>query len=203
MTNTTTHNPQELTPQGDADPRVGLASAIALGGEAIARVDPVQLGRPTPCTDFAVRDLLGHMVFVLRRVAAVGRGDDAFAVAPTSHVADTGWVEAWTEAAHQVEVAWADAGVLQRIMVLPFGELPGAAVATFYTGELTIHTWDLATATEQRPAWDDGIVASTLFAFERFLPPTRAPEVPFDPPVSISGDRPLIERLVAWTGRRP
>ena len=102
MTNTTTHNPRGLSPQGDADPRVGLASAIALGGAAIASVDPVQLGHPTPCTEFAVRDLLGHMVFVLRRVAAVGRGEDAFAVAPTSHVADTGWVEAWNEAAQQV-----------------------------------------------------------------------------------------------------
>ena len=178
MTNITTHNPHGLSSQGDADPRVGLARAIALGGETIAQVDPGQLGLPTPCTDFAVRDLLGHMVFVLRRAAAVGRGEDAFAVPPTSHVPDTGWVEVWNEAAHQVEVAWIDADVLQRIMVLPFGELPGAAVATFYTGELTIHTWDLATATEQRPEWDDGIVASTLFAFERFLPPTRPPQVP-------------------------
>lgn len=143
------------------------------------------------------------MVFVLRRVAAVGRGEDAFAVPPTTGVADTGWVETWNECAAQVDAAWADPEVLQRIMVLPFGKLSGAAVAAFYTGEMTIHTWDLATATEQRPAWDDGIVASTLVAFERFLPPTRAPEVPFGPPVAISRDRPLIERLVAWTGRRP
>jgi uncharacterized protein (TIGR03086 family) len=180
MTNAAAAVRPATSPLSKGDPRQGLAKAVALGRAAIARVDPGQLGYPTPSTNFTVGELLGHMVFVLRRLAAVGRGEDALAVPVTSDVADTAWVEAWNEAAHQVQEAWNDSDVLQRTIVLPFGELPGAAVVAVYTGEVTIHTWDLATATGQRPDWDNGIMASTLVAFERVLPPSRPKEIPGD-----------------------
>jgi uncharacterized protein (TIGR03086 family) len=211
MTNTFAVDPLPVSPPspprgadprlGGADPRLGLATALARGGSAIANVTPGQLGGPTPCTDLAVRDLLGHMVSVLHLLAAVGRGEDALRVPETSGVADTAWVHAWMEAAHEVQAAWTDPDVLERTMILPFGQLPGAAVLAVYTGQVTIHTWDLATATGQRPEWDNGIVAATLMASERVLPPTRSPGIPVGPQVAIGRDRPLIERLVAWTGR--
>jgi uncharacterized protein (TIGR03086 family) len=175
MTNTTAVDLLPVSPPRGADPRAGLATAVARGGTAIANVTPAQLGCPTPCTDFTVRDLLGHMVFVLRRIAAVGRGEDAFSVPETSGVADTAWVNAWMAAAQEVQAAWTDPDALERTMILPFGELPGAAVLAVYTGQVTIHTWDLATATGQRPEWDNGIVAATLMATGWRLPSGRGP----------------------------
>jgi hypothetical protein len=106
-------------------------------------------------------------------------GEDASTVSPrgkvgvaASGVAGTGWVEAWDQAAHEVEAAWSAPGVLERMMGLPFGELPGAAVLTVYTGRITIQAWELAIAT-QRPGWDVGTVAAALAASGWAGPPTR------------------------------
>jgi uncharacterized protein (TIGR03086 family) len=203
MTQTTSHISPTDDALSDGDPRRGFATALALGGTAIANVALSQLDGPTPCTDFTVRDLLGHLVFVLRRVSAFGRGEDATGVPATSGIGDTQWLETWNQAADEVLAAWSDPDVLERTMALPFGQLSGAAAIAVYTGEVTIHTWDLATATDQRPEWDDGTVAAALVAYQRVLPPTRPPGVPFGPAVAIDDDRPLIEVLAAWSGRRP
>jgi len=187
----------------NGDPRRGFATAVALGGTTIANVAPGQLDGPTPCTDFSVRDLLGHLVFVLRRVSAIGRGEDIASVPATTGIGDTEWSETWNRAAREVLAAWSEPEVLERTMILPFGQLSGAAAIAVYTGEITIHTWDLATATDQRPEWDDGTVAAALVAYQRVLPSSRPPGVPFGPAVAIDDDRPLIEVLAAWSGRQP
>jgi uncharacterized protein (TIGR03086 family) len=133
---------------------------------------------PTPSTDLTVRDLVGHMISTLRLVAGAGRGEDASTVPGIPGVADAGvddadWAEAWNRAAHEVQAAWTDPGVLERTMVLPFGELRGAEVLAVYTGRVTVQTWDLAIATHQRPGWDDGTVAAALVATGWAGPPTR------------------------------
>lgn len=203
MTPTTSHPSPTDVALSDGDPRRGFVTAVGLGGTVIANISPGQLDGPTPCTEFTVRDLLGHFVFVLRRVSALGRGDDLSSVPVTSGIADTEWPETWNQAASEVLAAWSDPEVLERTMVLPFGQLSGAAAIAVYTGEVIIHTWDLATATDQRPEWDDGTVAAVLVAYQRVLPPTRPPGVPFGPPVAIDDHRPLIDVLAAWSGRRP
>jgi uncharacterized protein (TIGR03086 family) len=146
-------------------------------------------------------------VGVLRRVAAVGRGDDPFSV---SFVVDEGsdgvdaWVDQWNAAAHEVQEVWSAPGVLERAMRLPFATLPGAETIAIYTSEVTVHTWDLATATGQQPAWDDAVVAAALATMKKALPAEyRGPEVPFAPVVAVAADAPLIDQLAAWNGRQP
>ncbi len=90
------------------DPRALFARAVDLGGSVIDAVRPDQLSDPTPCPDFDVRGLLGHLVTVLERVAALGRGDDPFDLPPRAEVGDDGWAAAWRCAAHGVRTAWSD-----------------------------------------------------------------------------------------------
>jgi uncharacterized protein (TIGR03086 family) len=194
MTTTTAPDPaaatgtSSATRLSDVDPRLGLATAVGFGGAVIAGVDPRQLHGPTPGSDLLVRDLVGHMVCTLRQVAAAGRGE-AISTAPASSElpdadradagwveagwVEAGWVEAWNQAAHQVQKAWADPDVLERTMVLPFGQLRGAEVLAVYTGRVTVQTWDLAIATQQRPGWDVGSVAAALVATGWAGAPTR------------------------------
>ncbi len=201
------------------DPRTLFAKAVGLTTTVVGNVRPEQLGDPTPCTEYDVRDLLGHLVTVLRRVAALGRGDDPFGLPRTVVVADDGWLEAWVDAAHDVQSAWTDDAVLTKWMRLPWFEGPGAQTLMSYLNEVTVHTWDLATATGQRPAWDPQVLG-VAFDTIRFLPPTnraelfapiraampaeqRAPSDPFADAVPVPDDAPLIDRLVAWNGRCP
>ena len=202
---------------GVDDPRMTFAKAVALATAVIGRVSPGQLANPTPCDDLDVAALLGHMVIVLRRVAALGRGDDPFGAAVMAPVqGDVG--PAWMDAAHDVEQAWAYDAVLTRTMRLPWSECSGAAMLVSYLNEVTVHTWDLARATGQRPAWDPQIV-SLAFDGIRFLPGQNRAAVfeamraslppeqrnfadPFADAVPVGDDAPLIDRLVAWNGRR-
>jgi uncharacterized protein (TIGR03086 family) len=192
-------------PPTTTDPRPGFASAAALAADVVAAVRPDQLARPTPCTEFDVRALLGHVLSVFRRVAAVGRGEP-FTTVPhvTTDVPDDGWVQAVAVAVREAEDVWTDPAVLARELRLPFGTLPGAAALATYTGEVSTHTWDLATATGQRPAWDDEVLARALPAIHAKLPADgRGPGIPFGPVVPVAEDAPLIDRLVAWQGRDP
>ena len=192
-------------PAGGADPRPGFAAVVALGGSVISAVRADQLTAPTPCEAYDVRDLTGHLVAVLQRLAAVARGESPFSVPQEVRgVADDGWRAAWDAAAHEVQAAWTDDAVLARPLVLPFATLPGAVALAIYTGEVTVHTWDLATATGQRPAWDATVVERALATMRQALPAEpRGGELPFGAVVPVAEDAPAIDRLVGWLGRRP
>jgi uncharacterized protein (TIGR03086 family) len=203
------------------DPRPLFATSVAIAEPVIAGVGSHQLGLPSPCVEFDVQGLLTHLVFVLHRVAALGRGDEAFA--PNS-MADTSvehddWAADWKAAAAELDKAWADDAKLAKIVVLPWATMTGAEMLAMYVSEITTHTWDIAKATGQNPKWDDAVCQLALDAMHRDLPmadrtpmwdefKANAPaNFQFDPPfanaVAVSTDAPLIDQLVAWTGRRP
>ena len=160
-------------------------------------------------------------MFVLHRVAALGRGDEAFApdsmadavVDHVNHAAD------WRAAAADVEAAWSDDAKLTETVVLPWATMTGAAMLSMYVSEITTHSWDIAKATGQNPVWDDAVCQLALDAMHRDLPlADRTPmwdafkatapanfqfDAPFANAVAVPLDAPLIDQLVAWTGRQP
>ena len=198
------------------DPRPILDRAIATGGTVIAGVGPDQLTAPTPCPEMNVHALLSHLVGVLDRIAALGNGEDPFTVVET-HAPDDDWSDAWAKSGTHAADAWRDDAALERPMTLPWIQGNGADVLTSYFSELTVHTWDLATATGQRPHWDDTVVTAALEArpilpaenrralFAEISAALGLDEVaiPFAEAVPVPGDAPAIDRLVAWNGRDP
>ncbi|MEV0990137.1 TIGR03086 family metal-binding protein [Streptomyces sp. NPDC049949] len=187
------------------DPRLDLAAAVELAGRTLAAVRPEQYDAPTPCEEFDVRRLSSHLVAVVRRISVIGRGEDPFSVPSfADELADGAWAAAWEPGAREVAEVWSDPGILGRRLRLPIGELPGAAAAAVYTHELTVHTWDLARATGQHPAWDPALIERVIGVVRRALPAeTRGGRIPFAEVVTVDPDAPAIDRLVAWAGRRP
>jgi uncharacterized protein (TIGR03086 family) len=209
-------SPTSATTHDRIDPRPILDRAIATGGSVIARVRPDQLTAPTPCSEMNVRAMLGHLVAVLDRIAAVGQGEDPFAVTETP-APDDGWSGAWTASARCAADAWCDDAVLEQPMALPWIRGDGADVLASWFSELTVHTWDLATATGQQPDWDDTVYTAALAAGD-FLPAenrralfeeistamgVEQVAIPFAEPVPIRDNALAIDRLVAWNGRDP
>ncbi|MGT2526813.1 TIGR03086 family metal-binding protein [Streptomyces nojiriensis] len=187
------------------DTRPDLAAAIALAGRTLAAVRPDQYDAPTPCTEFDVRRLSSHLVGVLRRISVIGRGEDPFSVPSfADELADGEWAAAWGPAAEEAAKVWADPEVLGRDLRLPMGVKPGAVAAAVYTNELILHTWDLATATGQRPEWDTGLLERLVEVVRRALPAeARGGRIPYGEVVPVPADAPALDRLVAWSGRRP
>ncbi len=210
---TTTTDTAALHP---IDPRGLLDLAIATGGTVVAGVGDDQLSAPTPCHDMDVRAMLGHLVGVLDRIATVGEDGDVFSVVETDSP-DVEWPAAWARAAGRATDAWRDDSALDRPVTLPWIRGSGADVLTSYLSELTVHTWDLATATGQQPRWDDSVVTAALEApsvlpaenrramFEEISAALGLDDVavPFADAVDVADDADPIDRLVAWNGRDP
>ncbi|HMS87391.1 MAG TPA: TIGR03086 family metal-binding protein [Acidimicrobiales bacterium] len=206
-------------PFPDDDPRAVFARSVALATAVIDAVPAERLDAPTP-SGMDVRELLGHLVMVIRGVAWAGRGEglDTWPK-DAADVAEGGWGAAWRAGAHEVQDAWTDPAVLARQIDLPWGTFSGTEVLGVYTNEVTVHTWDLARGTGQQPAWDPTVLAVADAAIRSQLPlADRAPmwaevtaslppgvpwQAPFGPAVAVADDAPAIDRLVAWNGRRP
>lgn len=192
-------------PSPTTDPRPAFAAAADTACSVVTGIDPDRLGDPTPCTEYDVRGLLGHLLSGFRRIAAVGRGEDPFSVRQvTTDVPEDGWPAAIRAARDEAGAVWADSALLGRETRVPYGTFPGAVVLATYTGEVTTHAWDLAVATGQSPAWDTGALRTAIAASRRILPAEgRGAGIPFDPPVPVADGAPLIDQLIGWQGRNP
>ncbi|MFJ1930316.1 MULTISPECIES: TIGR03086 family metal-binding protein [unclassified Streptomyces] len=197
MTNNATTHP--------TDTRTALWKAVGLAGTTLAALPPEQLDGPTPCPDYTVRQLSGHLLAGLRKVALIGRGGDPLGFPVIADdVTDADRATTWESAVREAEDAWSDPAILSRPLRLPFGTLPGAAAATVFTTEFTLHTWDLAKAVGLRPAWDPAVLAVSLAAMRRALPAEpRGGRVPFGAVVETGAHAEDIDRLVSWYGRKP
>ena len=154
---------------------------------------------------------------LIRRLVRYGRGLNPFGSLAPHDVSRLD--DALRAAGRDVEQAWADPALLERPTTLPWGTFPGREVLDVYTNEMVIHTWDLATATDQHPEWDPAVLEASLAVMHAQLPiPVRAPiweaiyagmpaevprDIPFADAVDVAEDAPLIDRLVAWNGRTP
>jgi uncharacterized protein (TIGR03086 family) len=195
------------------DPRALLTRALDQAGALVAGTTPDALDRPTPCDAWDVRTLLDHLVGVHRRIAHVGTG---------AHFAEVDAMPAIAEGRHAAELAAAradvervwglggddtddpDDSVLDRELTLPWGTMPGRFAAFGYVQELTVHAWDLATATCRDDGLDEELAAAVEETAHRVLPAEpRGGPIPFGPPVPVGDDAGAYARLVAWLGRDP
>ena len=213
---TTTEN-TATNPTTTHDPRVLFATAGATVGELIATVTDDEMTLPTPCHNFDVAGLLGHIEMVARRVVALADGTDAMAIAETMPTPADGWHAHWLRSLDDVAQAWADPATLERTMTLPWASGPGSMLLSTYVAELTVHTWDLAHTLGRAVAWDDEVLDAALASYLLVLPEANRDErfdavrqfmpagweAPFNNAVDVAADAPTIDRIVAWTGRNP
>ena len=189
-----------------ADPRPRLLAAARQITPYVERAGLADLDRPTPCPDWAVRDLLAHLVAVGRRIPHILGGGHPFDLpSQVTGVADTGWVPAWTETLGALEQALAEPGVLDRTVAHPAGALPAPMALSVYVSELTVHGWDLASALGDTSGLDHTLAEESLEAVRRILPaePRATERIPFGPVVAVPDDAPAYERLLGWYGRDP
>ena len=107
---------------------------------------------------------------------------------------------------HAIAKAWADPAKLGQMYEFPWATMPGGAVVGSYAGEALTHTWDLAVATGQAIEWpDDAVIAPILEGLKFGIGDQGRddPEMPFGPVVEVAADAPMIEQLVAYSGRDP
>jgi uncharacterized protein (TIGR03086 family) len=175
--------------------------ALDRTGQIVAGIAPEQLALPTPCNDWDVRTLLGHLVRGNQNAAAAADGTPR----NPNPIADPGEdpIGEYGESAEAVKRAWREPGRLDQSYQTPLGTLPGQGLLSLRLIETVTHGWDLARATGQQPKFDDDLVLAAMESAQANLGGQRPPGVPFAPPVDVGDDRPAIDRLAGFMGRQP
>lgn len=188
------------------DPRPLLVAALDQAERLIAPTDAGAAKDPTPCEEWDVETMIGHVQAVALRIAAILSGRDPMTM-PRVVEASNGpasWLGDWSSARSDIEAVIADTAVLERQVTVPWGTVTGAQAVGSYAGELSTHAWDLAVATGRSDELDDALATAILPAARAMIPAQpRGGPIPFGPVVEVGPDASAYEQLVAFEGRDP
>jgi conserved hypothetical protein TIGR03086 len=169
-------------------------------GHVASGITPDDLDARTPCANFAVRGVLGHMIGGATQFAAAFRGESP-PVVPDDVAEGADVVARAGNALAFLMGAIRSPGALDRTVASPFGDLPGDAFARFVVLDGLVHGWDLATATGQTYEPSDALVAAVDgFARQAIAPAMRDGDTFADAVEPSAGATPM-EQLAAFTGR--
>ncbi|MFD6275528.1 TIGR03086 family metal-binding protein [Streptomyces sp. NPDC060209] len=194
------------THEGTA-PGLDLEPAARQIRELIGTVDDRQLAGPTPCPDYSVRELLGHLLglTVAFRDAAHKKIGTSTGTPPTSSlpVLPADWRTALPPLLDELVAAWRSPAAQEGMTQAGGVDLPGQIAGLVVRNELVVHGWDLARSTGQDFRADE----ASLHSSEALLAPgdddRSGPDAIFGPPVPVPADAPLVDRVIALSGRRP
>jgi uncharacterized protein (TIGR03086 family) len=154
---------------------------------------------PTPCTEFNVHKLSEHLFGTLVMSVHAAAKEPLPAVAPTT-LTEAPWV-AFPPVLDRLARAWADPAAWEGETSLGPNTLPARVAGMVTVMELTVHGWDLATATGQSFTADEDVVATAAAIAGRIAEGARA-NGSFGPEIQAPADTTPLERLLAFTGRK-
>lgn len=159
----------------------------------LANVKSEQLDDPTPCPDWKVRDLLGHVVGGNQRTAK--------AEAPLPDDLDA-IVDAFAASAESAQAAFAAPDGMTKTYDVGIGPIPGNRFIVLRTTDVLTHAWDLATATGQNTDIDPALAGDMHGLAQKFVRPEfRGEGMPFGPEQPCHDEAAAADRLAAFLGR--
>jgi uncharacterized protein (TIGR03086 family) len=188
----TTHRAHD--PAAEHRSVAGRFTALVRGASAQVWDDP------SPVKEWRARDVVGHLVEWLPSFLEAGAGVQLPA-GPS--VADDP-AAAWQVHCDAVQALLDDPGTHARTLSNPhIGDVPlDEAIDRFYTGDVFLHTWDLARATGQDATLDAERCAMMLAGMEPLDEMLRQ-SGQYGPRVDVPDDADVQSRLVAFIGRDP
>ncbi|MGB2756831.1 MAG: TIGR03086 family metal-binding protein [Acidimicrobiia bacterium] len=178
-----------------------LEKTIAATRAVLANVTADQLSEPTPCASWNVAQLVDHIVGAqyFFQAGMTGSGMEKASQA----FSDGDFLEAFDAAAAGTLASFQEEGVMQKMITLPFGTMPGAAVCGMACTDTLQHAWDLAKATGQdtnlAPEVATGLLAAAQTSIQESF---RGPEgAPFGPKQAAPEGASAADQLAAFLGR--
>ena len=179
-----------------------LEQAIASTRTVLAGVSKDQLGDDTPCAQWKVSDLINHIVGGQLFFETGAKGEPP--AAGEKDFASTDFVAAFDDAAQRSVTAFRANGVMEKMLTLPFGQMPGAAFMGLAATDTFTHGWDLAKATGQSTDLAPELAAQLLVGSRAAIQPGfRSPEGnPFGPEQTAPAGACSADQLAAFLGRK-
>jgi uncharacterized protein (TIGR03086 family) len=179
----------------------GLEQAAATARAVLAGTSKEQLDLDTPCASWKVKDLINHMIGAQYFFISGVEGTPPAGDAPDFAAGD--FVAAFDEASSQAIAAFGGEGVMEKMLTLPFGQMPGSAFIGLATTDTFQHGWDLAKATGQNTDLAPDLATALLAAARAAIQDAfRGPEgAPFGAEQTAPAGASNADQLAAFLGR--
>jgi uncharacterized protein (TIGR03086 family) len=170
-------------------------------GELAATTQTLQLAARTPCEDFDVRSLLGHLLGTAQRALATARGVRTRGIPHVvTDVADDELASTYAALANTIREAWSQLTAADPV-IAPWGPCTAMEAAQGFTVEAITHGWDLAVATGQPSEAPNGI-ADRCLAYAAAIIPDRLRGVMYDAPIVGAENPSTTEQLAHLLGHK-
>ncbi|MCU1466735.1 MAG: hypothetical protein JWM72_2663 [Actinomycetia bacterium] len=178
-----------------------LEQAIASTRTVLAGVSKEQLGDDTPCVAWKVSDVINHIVGGQYFFEAGARGEQQAGGETDFSAGD--FVSAFDEGSQRCIAAFRADGVMEKMLSLPFGEMPGSAFVGLAATDTFAHGWDLAKATGQATDLAPELAGQLLIGARMAIQPAlRSPEgTVFGPEQQAPTGACNADQLAAFLGR--
>lgn len=184
----------------DADPSDAVPAAADLFLAVASRITADQYTNPTPCDEWDVRGVLN----------AVAVKADLFTRAPSEPAEHK--PEPWPDhlgddplgilrgALDRLVATYAQPDV-DRTVTLPVGEVRWIDAQRIVILDLTLHAWDLATASSQDLHAPNDVLTQCLIAATTIVNDATRDDGGFKPALEYGGEATSLEQLLALCGR--
>lgn len=172
----------------------------------VAKVPADRWQAPSPCTEWSLRDIVGHVTWGQLQLKAWATGEDdpdpaGAPGAPHPAVMVGGDpVETWRAARTASVASLTPESLARTTTITGIGEVPVAGVVTLLMTDTLVHTWDVGHALGVDVELDPGLVA-VVFDWARSNV-VRQPGS-FGPEVTPPADADEQTRMLAFLGRQP
>ncbi|MCU1455447.1 MAG: putative regulatory protein (ArsR-family) [Acidimicrobiales bacterium] len=174
-------------------------AALAIFERVTRDLTEAEVTAQTPCPAFTVDGLIDHLAGSLERLAAAAEAPGAAVTssAPAGATAE----DRIADLAQRTLEAWRARGIEGTVSVGQ-DELPAEAAVGILGVELIVHAWDVATATGRSIEVAPSLAEGVLDRGRPLIAHAREREH-FGAEVAVRPDAPSLDRLLAFTGRRP
>lgn len=189
----------DLRPGPDSPPIDELQSAEETLGvlqQVLHTVAGDDMSRRTPCSQYDVTQLTGHLAQSITGLAGLVGAD-----LPEPDPGDS--VERQVIAlARPALDAWHRHGLDGNV---PFGkaEMPARGACGILSIEFLVHAWDYASAVGHDVDAPEPLVEYVLGLARQTIKPELRARAGFDEPVNVPADAGALDQLIAFTGRNP
>ncbi len=190
------------------DPKEQFSQVSDLLSALVAGTDVDKLNNETPCSDFDVRDLIGH--FTLGRfLFAAGlsgnkaRGEELIGGMPArmGDVLGDDHHGTYLDASTQMNSAIDGVGDIDEVVSLIFGDMPAGVAMQLISADNFIHCWDLANSTGQDFDPSVDLVEAVDSFFRGFITDDVRSGGGFGTELEVPDDASALDRLLGFCGR--
>ena len=184
---------------------IDMTSACAGTADLVRAVGDDELAGPTPCSEMSVAALVSHLGGLAAAFTAAAAKEFCELTDTPPEVSDRlddGWRTSYPERLTAMAAAWNDPAAWEGMSRAGGVDFPAEVGGRIALTEVVVHGWDLARATGRPYAVDDDVLAAVLPHVTEFAagPPV---EGLFAAAVPVNDDAPLLDRVIALTGRDP